>query len=201
VNGTEGAEYAVRQRRLEGRLIRRLLPVQMPYQLALQRFRLGRTLDVGCGSGRNLGSLGQGSVGVDHNETLVAVAREAGHAAYTVEDFQAQRFAPFEALLFAHVLEHMDRRSGVGLVRDYLPHLEPGGRVLFICPQERGYASDPTHVQFLDGPDLISLAQEAGLQPGRWRSFPLPRWAGTWFTYNELHVLATSPAASGVATE
>jgi SAM-dependent methyltransferase len=199
MEGTDGAEYAARMQRLEQRWWRRVLPVQLPYQLDLRRRRLGRTLDLGCGSGRNLGSLGPGSVGVDHNPDLVAMARAAGHHAFTVEEFAGLDSPRFDSMLLSHVLEHMDRATGVRLVRDHLPYVEPGGRVLFICPQERGYASDPTHVWFLDGPDLVDVAREAGLLPGEWRSFPLPRRAGTWFTYNELHLLSRRPAEGTVA--
>ena len=37
----------------------------------------------------------------------------------------------------------------------YLPGLRAGGKVLFICPQERGYASDATHVRFTDDEDRL----------------------------------------------
>ena len=53
-------------------------------------------------------------------------------------------------MLLAHVIEHMDADAGVAIMQDYLPYLRPGGKVFFICPQERGYASDPTHVRFDD---------------------------------------------------
>ena len=65
--------------------------------------------------------------------------------------------------------------------------------MFFICPQERGYASDPTHVWFATGPDLVELSREVGLEPGRSWSFPLPRSAGRIFIYNEFCVRATKP--------
>ena len=75
----------------------------------------------------------------------------------------------------------------------YLPYLRPGGKVLFICPQERGYASDPTHITWTTGDDLAALARRVGLTPVSSRSFPFPRLAGKAFTYNEFLVLATKP--------
>ncbi len=36
------------------------------------------------------------------------------------------------------------------------------------------------------GPELESIAREAGLTPRRLWSFPFPRWAGRSFVYNEL---------------
>ena len=134
------------------------------YQLDLKRRRLGRTLDVGCGSDRNLGSLAAGPVGVDHIPTWWRW-REPPVTRRTPSRSAAQQPAPFDALLFAHVLEHLVWDDAVRLVRDYLAHLRPGGTVLFVCPQERGYDSDPTHLQFLDGPDLQRLARERRAAP------------------------------------
>ena len=64
-------------------------------------------------------------------------------------------------MLFAHVIEHMDETSAVALVEAYVPYLEVGGRVFFICPQERGYASEPTHVRFVDLDGLAELARRS----------------------------------------
>ena len=79
------------------------------------------------------------------------------------------------------------------MIDSYLPYLRPGGKVFFVCPQERGYASDPTHVRFTDGDELKALALDAGLEPDAWFSFPLPRRAGTFFVYNEFCLLARKP--------
>ena len=62
---------------------KRLLNVQAPYQWNLRRQHLGRTLDIGCGIGRNLPSLPPGSLGVDHNATSIATARARGLHAMT----------------------------------------------------------------------------------------------------------------------
>ena len=99
----------------------------------------------------------------------------------------------FDSLLIAHVLEHMDRADDVQLIRDYLPYLKPGGQVCFITPQERGYASDATHVQFVDFEGSSSMAEEAGLTVEKAYSFPFPRWAGKPFIYNEFIVVARKP--------
>ena len=176
---------------------KKALNVQAPYRWNLRRQRLGRTLDVGCGIGRNLATLDPGSVGVDHNEHSVAVAREAGVTALTVAEWEESPLRvpeSFDGILLAHVIEHMTRAEGVALLRDYLPYLRPGGKVFFVCPQERGYASDATHVWFATGEDLADLAREVGLQPEPWFSFPFPRWAGKPFIYNEFCLLATKPA-------
>ena len=101
--------------------------------------------------------------------------------------------------MVAHVIEHMPPDEGEAVMRSYLPYLRPGGKVLFICPQERGYASDPTHVRWTTGEDLEELSRSLGLEPQPWRSFPFPRWAGKPFTYNEFNVVAIKPASIDTA--
>jgi len=87
----------------------------------------------------------------------------------------------------------MDREQALELLRDYLRFIRPGGRVFLVCPQERGYASDPTHVWFARDVDLAGLAEHLGLEVERSFSFPFPRWAGKLFIYNEFCVTARVP--------
>ena len=200
VDDTRDASYAARLKTKEGVWWKRLLNVQAPYQWNLRRQRLGRTLDVGCGIGRNLLTLDRGSIGVDHNETSVAEARTRGFDALTVEEWAEspqRRPKSFDSILLAHVIEHLDADTGRQVLASYLPYLKPGGKVFFICPQERGYTTDATHVRFTDGDDLAALAREVGLEPGSWFSFPFPRRAGTVFVYNEFCLLARKPVVRG----
>lgn len=187
---TKGSAYTERMATTQGARWRRLLQTQRLYRWHLARQQLGRTLDIGCGLGRNMGALGAGSVGVDHNPTSVIAVRERGFEAYTPDEFHAREWEPFDSLLIAHVIEHMPAEDGRALLDAYLPYLAPGGRVLLICPQERGYASDDSHVRFTTGDDLVELASSVGLVPETPRSFPLPRQAGPWFKFNEFRVTA-----------
>ena len=191
--GTEAESYAMRLERLQGAWWKRLLPVQLPYRWNLRRQHLGRTLDVGCGLGRNLMHLPAGSVGVDHNQRAVQVARSRGLAALTVKEFE--RTPPegrqqFDSILLAHIIEHLAPSDAEALVASYLPNLKPGGKVFIVCPQERGYRTDPTHVWFAQRQDLEALCRRVGLVPIRSFSFPFPRRLGNAFTYNETCVLA-----------
>ena len=190
---TSGEDYARRMQSMQQVWWKKALNVQAPYRWNLRRQHLGRTLDVGCGIGRNLETLSDDSVGVDHNAAAVQVARQRGVTALTVEEWERsdlRRPESFDGILLAHVIEHMDAAAGEALLRDYLPYLRPGGKVFFLCPQERGYASDPTHVRFTTGDDLVELARVVGLTPDPWFSFPFPRWAGKPFVYNEFCLLA-----------
>lgn len=190
---TAGADYAERLQRLEGAGWKKLLDVQRPYRWNLRRLGLGRTLDVGCGIGRNLVNLGADSVGVDHNAESVSLARARGLTAYTTEEFWGTGIgAPgaFDSMLLAHVMEHVDAEVAEDIVREYLPCLKPGGKLVFITPQEVGYRSDSTHVRFVDLDALRGHADNLGLTVERAYSFPLPRPAGKAFKYNEFVLLA-----------
>jgi len=188
--GTQGEDYTSRLEQLESARWKKLLDVQRPYRWNLRRLDLGATLDVGCGIGRNLVNLPAGSLGVDHNAASISTARSRGLDACTTEEFAARDVAErsFDSMLLAHVLEHMTPEQGLEVVRSYLPYVS--GKVVAICPQERGYRSDDTHVTFLDAAAMRQILQDAGLRPVRSYSFPLPRMFGKAFTYNETVVVA-----------
>jgi 2-polyprenyl-3-methyl-5-hydroxy-6-metoxy-1,4-benzoquinol methylase len=193
------AEYTRRLQKLSSRRWKRLIP--NPYSWRVRRLAGGRVLDLGCGIGRCLDFVRPRGVGVDPNESAVAVCRQKGHRAYRPEEFgtvygsrEADR--QFDSLLCAHVLEHLDEPTGVELLRKYLPHLAAEGRVILITPQERGQRSDATHVRFMDAEALIQLAELCGLEIERMSSFPLPRRFGRWFIYNETITIARVAPAS-----
>lgn len=192
---TEGADYTERLDRLEGKRWKRWLHVQAPYRWNLRRLKLGRTLDVGCGIGRNLLHLDGNGVGVDHNAASVAVARRRGLEAYTTEEFFASPLGSpgaFDSLLAAHLVEHMKDDEALAVLRRYVPCVKPGGKVVIITPQEKGFASDPTHVRFAGPAEVSNLASRLGLDVERQYSFPLPRAFGHSFTHNEFVTVAKS---------
>lgn len=172
---------------------KRLLPVQAPFRFDLRRLKLGRTLDIGCGLGRLLTALPDGSVGVDHNPEFVRHARGVGCVAYTSDEFlQSEEARPdrFDALLLAHVAEHVDAETIDTILQTYLRYLRAGGSVHMVTPQEWGYRSDPTHLNFVDIEALHDIARRNSLAVERSYSFPFPRWCGRVFKYNEFHLHA-----------
>lgn len=190
--GTAGEEYTARLRTLSGSKWKQKLDVQRPYRWNLQRLHLGRVLDVGCGIGRNLAAL-PGSVGVDHNATSIAAAREAGLTAWTTEEWPTCPDAvagSYDAMLLAHVLEHMGAQDSDDVLRSYLPYLKPISSLVLICPQEKGYTTDATHVRFVDLDRMAQHAADLGFATVRRYSFPLPRFAGKVFPYNEFVLVA-----------
>lgn len=195
MDDTRDESYARRLQTKSDARWKQVLDVQAPYRWNLRRQELGRTLDVGCGIGRNLVSLAPGSLGVDHNEASILEARRRGLDALTTEEWETSDRrveGSFDSLLLAHVVEHMDAATAREVVGSYLPYLKPGGTVFFICPQERGYATDATHVEFVDFDGLRRLAEDLGLRVERSFSFPFPRVAGRVFPYNEFCVRTRS---------
>ena len=169
---------------------KKLLDVQMPYRLHLKYLNLGYTLDLGCGVGRNLvnlGKEGQG-VGVDHNDLSIAIAKSRGLTAFTPEEFFISTYAKsltFDSLLISHVAEHMHREDVVNLLKEYLDYIKPTGKVVCITPQEAGFKSDTSHVEFMSFRVVSEIYRSAGLKLLQQYSFPFHRVFGGIFKYNE----------------
>jgi 2-polyprenyl-3-methyl-5-hydroxy-6-metoxy-1,4-benzoquinol methylase len=171
---------------------KRLLNVQAPYRWNLRRLKLGRTLDVGCGLGRNLAHLE--GVGIDSEKECVSIARARGLTVYEPHEFSEEPES-FDSLLIAHVLEHLSPADALNLVRDYLPFVKPDGRIVIITPQEWNFRSHPTHINFVDFTQIDHIAEELGLSVEKRYSFPFPRWAANIFKYNEFVVVARKASA------
>ena len=186
---------STRDHQYSGRLLtreltwwKRLLDVQGPYRWNLRRLNPGFTLEIGCGLGRNLITLGKNGVGLDHNQSSVEIARSRGHQAFTPESFLQSSFnvpESFDSILMSHVAEHMTQKEAAELLESHMCLLKPGGQVILITPQEFGHRSDPTHVQFMDFQALRNIFSETGLTPVEEYSFPFPRIVGRFFKYNE----------------
>ena len=192
----EHEAYTNRLVRLSGSRLKTILNVQAPYRWNIRRRIEGFVLDVGCGIGRNLEHLGGTGVGVDVNPLSVAEAQQRGLTAFTLSGFASSEYAVenrFDSLLIAHVLEHMEPHEASALVSSYLPYVKSGGAVVVICPQQRGYASDETHVNYLTADGIKEILRPLGLIITRSYSFPFPTFVGRIFTHNETIVLARKP--------
>jgi SAM-dependent methyltransferase len=185
---TKDQQYSMRLATKESAWWKRIIDVQAPYRWNLRRLNPGFTLDIGCGLGRNLINLLGNGVGIDHNPHSVGIASSRGLLAFTPESFEDSSFnkrARFDSILLSHVAEHMLDDEVVKLLGTYIHLLKPHGQVIFITPQEYGFRSDPTHVQFVDFAGLRRIAHESALLVVREFSFPFPRSFGQFFKYNE----------------
>jgi len=185
---TKDEEYTRRLLRAQGSRWKRLLDVQAPYRWNLRRLRPGFTLEIGCGVGRNLSHLRGAGIGVDHNPHSVDACRRSGFIAFTPEEFRRSQHnagARFDAMLLSHVAEHMTFAEFVQLIREYVPLLKSDGRIIVMTPQEAGFRSDTTHVEFFDLEKIRAAVEQVGFSPVREYSFPFPRLVGRIFHYNE----------------
>lgn len=190
---TEDAAYAHRLSNVVW--WKRFFDVQRPYRNHLQSLQLGRVLEIGCGTGRNLFNLGASleNIGVDHNPASVAIARKRGLSAFTVDEFHSSEYARcgyYDSLLIAHVLEHLTMEAAFQLIKNYLPFIRKGGVVLIITPQKAGFESDPTHLTMMDHQQVAALLNSLQLSVAKQYSFPFPMWVGNFFKYNEFITLA-----------
>jgi SAM-dependent methyltransferase len=200
---TKDREYTERLVELSDVWWKKLGP-QALYGWNLRRLKPGFTLDIGCGIGRNLKHLRGKGVGIDHNRFSVEHARSLGLTAFTTDEFKATEYnrpGRFNSLLLSHVAEHMPYGEYLALLREYLPVVRPGGRVLVFCPQEAGFRSDATHIEFTDFDRLRAAANETGLRIEREYSFPLPRAFGKTFVYNEFVSVARKPRDTNTKPE
>jgi len=186
MSSTQSEQYANylinHQKSLKGKVF------QIPYQTHLRILGLGKTLDVGCGAGRNLQTLDKNSIGIDHNSIMIRSCKERGMNAFTTEEWDLQKqnhLNTFDSILFSHVAEHMHLSEFQQLLGSMLPLLKLGGRIVIICPQEAGYKTDDTHVELIDFEKVATVFKNLNLKTEKQYSFPFIRKFGTFFPYNE----------------
>lgn len=186
-------DYALRLQQISKKRYKRLLKPINPYRMNLRRLVRGNCLEVGCGIGRNLGYLDNpNNVGIDLNPYALNVAKSLGHTVMLNSDLRSdvQYLSAFDNLLFSHVLEHMNQESATQLIKDYLPYLNINGKIVIICPQQRGFNSDPSHVEFMDFEKLSAIVSRCEMKVISASSHPLPLMFGKAFIYNEFVVTA-----------
>jgi len=185
---TKDDAYTVRLHEKQYIWWKTLFDLQRPYRWNLGRLNPGFMLDIGCGIGRNLLHINGNGVGIDHNDASVALARSKGLNTYTPDKFLKSEFnvpGRFDSILLAHVAEHMKEDDVMALLKSYIHLLRPQGRIIIITPQELGYRSDQTHVQFMDFDALRNILHKISLPLIKQYSFPFPRIFGRFFKYNE----------------
>jgi SAM-dependent methyltransferase len=189
----DDAEYVKRLVKVSDKPIKSILKFVNPYRFNLKKWVDGNCLEIGCGIGRNMGYLNNANnVGIDVNSAAVDYCRTRGHKAYSPNDFEQtwDRSQLFDCLLFSHVFEHMDYEQAKSLLGRYKTFLKSGGKVIVVCPQVRGFNSDPTHIEFMDFLKISRLALSENFTIKKMFSHPLPRIFSHIFIYNEFVLIA-----------
>jgi len=181
------SDYTERLLRLQEQRWKQVFAFANPYGLHIRSIVSGATLEVGCGIGRVLNFLPRQMVGVDRNADSVSVCRDKGLEAYLPAEFESRYRGRqcFGTLLLSHVVEHMSTAEAIALVQSYRPYLESKARLVLIAPQEKGFASDSTHVEFMDFDRLAAICAGAGFAVQSAYSFPFVRSMGRHYIYNE----------------
>lgn len=157
----------------------------------------GPTIDFGCGIGELLARLPQGSTGLEINPATVRHCRARGlDVVHYDADNDGWTLSPlvaagrsYQSMVISHVLEHLD--NPMDKFNALLKAARSLGvdRVLAIVPGRAGFASDNTHLTFVDAGMLSSDAPVRGTGfvlarqryfPGNWRAI------GDRFTHHEL---------------
>jgi SAM-dependent methyltransferase len=133
-------------------------------------------LDAGCGIGRwsiELARLGNRVVGIDHSDTMVALARRNAQAAgvgceFEVGSVVAHRLErKFDAALTVTVLQHLvdDAKHGAA-IRNLASHLKPGGVLVMleVAPSQPTTACDSATFRARPLSSYRASLAEAGLE-------------------------------------
>lgn len=164
-----------------------------------------RVLDIGCGTGYNLGRLRRLGVpfesyqGIDLTDSMLAIAREryAGEARarFVESDLRALSGAPerFDLILCTWVLSYVERPRDALEIACQL--LAPSGRALFLTlTRPRWY------VAWWFTP-FVYLFQSRYVDPAAWRDLPvatrIQRWAADMVTLIQLRQASRQSVESG----
>ena len=190
------ASYASEQLRRSRHPLRRLIK-GFYLRSALSQVQ-GPTIDYGCGAGQLLALLPAGSLGLEVNPHLVAAHTQAG---LSIQQWSADEQGfdlaglddrGFRTLIISHVLEHLPNPTAS--FSRLLRACERLGvaRVVAVVPGSRGFASDTTHLTFIDSHYLVNNGWDRlpGYKLSKQRFFPLPREAGGGvYVYNEMQLV------------
>ena len=92
----------------------------------------------------------------------------------------------------SHLLEHLTDDKRNTIMKEFRKYLIPEGRLVIICPQEAGFRSDSTHIEYLDFKSIKEYGLRHDFVVEFAKSNPFPRFLGKLFKYNEFFVVLKS---------
>ena len=134
----------------------------------LPSYRNGLLLDVGCGSGQalqSMGGLGWQVHGVDFDPKAVEIAQKKG-LEVRLGKLAAQGYPSdcFDAITMSHVIEHV--HDPLSLLRECRRILKPGGRLVIVTPNSRSWGHQKYGLNWmhLDPPRHLHIFNEQSLR-------------------------------------
>lgn len=149
------------------------------YPRCAAEFSPGLIYDIGCGLGAFLEYCKRRDLpakGFDSNPQLVERCLKKG-LAVTLEDIVRPKadYPPAPNLICDNVLEHLTADEIDAFFSNVKRYWVPGGVLLVIVPNRRGYESDPTHKTFVDKKIISEMALKYQLTLTRQYRHPI-RW-------------------------
>jgi len=178
------------------------------YLRSAARLVRGATIDFGCGVGDFLRLLPPGSIGLEINRATVEFCQRQGldvlHYDGDDDDWSMSPMREagrqFSSITISHVLEHL--HDPVSRLNALLRASRDLGvdRALVIVPGPKGYASDATHLTFVDQSMLRDprIVEGTGFSVESSSYFPgNTPVIGKWFTHHELRTVFVAPPVGG----
>jgi len=145
--------------------------------------------DVGCGFGAFLEycrSRDRPAVGLDSNPKLVEICNRKGLQAYQADVLNLHEvFSPADNIICDNVIEHLSLIEVDRFFCEIQKIWSPGGVMLIVVPNQRGYGSDPTHKTFVDDTLIAEITNKFKLSFCRTYLHPIPwRILGDHYIFN-----------------
>ena len=118
-----------------------------------------RTLDIGCSDGMYLKQFAAGSRGIEQLPALAESARKNGMDVIQGDIFEClstQDDASFEAVLFSHVMEHVEHP--IDALREINRVLAPNGTLVLGLPTEKNIFRSIFGHDYFDGTHIFSFS-------------------------------------------
>jgi len=149
----------------------------------------GPVLDLGFGAGaflRFLKSRGRQTSAIDSNQRFVDQARSSGFEVSLDDITQLNSVkTPVKNAVTDNVLEHLTLPQIESFFAVLATKLDPGGRLIAIVPDAKGYEKDPTHQTFVTQALLDPVCRANGLRISKYFCFPFnSRRVGKFFYLN-----------------
>lgn len=168
------------------------------YLRHIEKYNIGKAIDLGCGIGELLSILPEGSEGLEINKSAVSYCRKKGlnvqHYNPISDDYQLKnfKFEEYQTLILRHVLEHLDDPHLV-LSKILTTCCRLGiKRVIVVVPGKKGFNFDKTHNVFIDEAFIFdnNLHDVDDFSISILEYFPFNyRFIGDWFTHNEMIIV------------